>query len=50
MFNLLLNEPPSFFVIVYQLLGTRWRSLLRHCATSRKIAGSIPNGVIGIFH
>jgi hypothetical protein len=27
-----------------------WRSWLRHCATSRKVAGSIPNGVIGIFH
>jgi len=23
----------------------RWRSWLRHYATSRKIAGSIPNGV-----
>ena len=23
---------------------------LRHCATSRKVAGSIPNGVIVIFH
>jgi hypothetical protein len=23
---------------------------LRHCATSRKVAGSIPNGVIGILH
>jgi len=30
--------------------GTRWRSLLRHCTTSRKVAGSIPDGVIGIFH
>jgi hypothetical protein len=30
--------------------GTRWRSWLRHRATSRKIAGSIPEGVIGIFH
>ena len=30
--------------------GTRWRSWLRHCATSRKVAGSIPDGVIGIFH
>jgi len=29
---------------------TRWRSWLRHCATSRKVAGSIPDGVIGIFH
>ena len=28
---------------------TRWRSWLRHCAASRKVAGSIPDGVIGIF-
>ena len=25
---------------------TRWRSWLRHCATSRKVAVSIPNGGI----
>jgi hypothetical protein len=25
-------------------------SWLRHCTTSRKVAGSIPNGFIGIFH
>ena len=33
-------------------LGARcwWRSWLRHCATSRKVAGSIPDGVIIIFH
>jgi hypothetical protein len=30
--------------------ATRWRSWLRHCATCRKVAGSIPDGVIGIFH
>ena len=30
--------------------GTRWRSWLRHCATSRKVTGSIPNGFSGIFH
>jgi len=30
--------------------GTWWRSWLRHCATSRKVAGSIPDGVTGIFH
>jgi hypothetical protein len=23
---------------------------LKYCATSRKVAGSIPDGVIGIFH
>jgi hypothetical protein len=28
---------------------TRWRSWLRHCATSRKVADSILEGVIGIF-
>ena len=30
--------------------GTRWRRWFRHCATSRKVAGSIPDGVIRIFH
>jgi len=30
--------------------GTRWRSWLRHCARSRKVACSIPDGVIGVFH
>jgi hypothetical protein len=29
------------------LLVAQW---WRHCATNRKVAGSIPNGVIGIFH
>jgi len=29
---------------------TRWRSWFRHFATSRKLAGSIPDGVIEIFH
>jgi hypothetical protein len=28
----------------------RGRSWLRHCATNRKVAGSIPDGVTGIFH
>jgi hypothetical protein len=27
-----------------------WCSWLRHCATSWKVGGSIPDGVIGIFH
>jgi len=26
------------------------RSCLRHCATNGKVAGLIPDGVIGIFH
>jgi hypothetical protein len=31
-------------------VGTRWRSWLRHCATSRKVTGSIPSGVNEILH
>ena len=27
-----------------------WRSWLRHCATGRKVAGSIPDGLIGILY
>jgi hypothetical protein len=30
--------------------GTLRRSWLRHCATSRKVAGWIPDGVTAIFH
>jgi len=26
-----------------------WRSWLRHCTTGRKVAGSVPDGVFGIF-
>jgi hypothetical protein len=41
------------FEIVHALTDllsrTRWRSWLRHCATSRKVAGPIPHGVTGIF-
>ena len=33
-----------------EVWAARWRSLLRHCAKSQKVAGSIPVGVIGIFH
>jgi len=40
------------YIYIYIYIGTRcwWRSWLRHRATSRKVAGSIPDGVIGIFH
>ena len=43
------------FLLVFQLYpliigGTLWRSWLRHYATSPKVAGSIPDGVTGIFH
>jgi hypothetical protein len=39
-----------------QLVGLHYRmghsvaQWLRHCATNRKVAGSIPDGVIGILH
>ena len=29
--------------------GKRWRSWLKHCTTSRRVAGSVPDGVIGFF-
>jgi hypothetical protein len=37
-------------VIISWKRGTRWHNCLRHCAMSPKVAGSIPDGVIGIFH
>ena len=29
---------------------TRWRSWWTHCATGRKVASSVPIGVVGVFH
>ena len=48
---------PAFFLVclmyifqLYKFTGrTRWRSWLRHCGTSREVAGSIHDGVTGIF-
>ena len=34
----------------YIRIYTQWRSWLRHCGTSRKVAGSFPDGIIGNFH
>ena len=31
-------------------LGTAVAQWLRRCATNRKVAGSFPDGVTGIFH
>jgi hypothetical protein len=36
------------FVLIY--VGHAVEQWLRHCATKRKAAGSIPDGVIGMFH
>jgi hypothetical protein len=37
------------FLIYLIYIGMQWPSWLRHCTTSRNM-GSIPDGVIGIFH
>ena len=39
----------GFVMYLMTLWGTRWRSWLRHRATSRKVTGSIHVGVTGIF-
>ena len=36
-------------ILLLHVPNIRWRSWLRHCATSRGVAGSIPDSV-GIFH
>ena len=36
-----------FYLFVWGTAIAQW---LRYCATNRKVAGSIPDGVIGIFH
>jgi hypothetical protein len=42
----------SYFILYWYLIvwGTRRCSWLKHCAINLKVAGSIPDGVIGIFH
>ena len=37
-------------IIIHMLVGTAVEQWLRCCATNRKVAGSIPAGVTGIFH
>ena len=49
-FDLLNAKVRKHFREILYLWGTRWRSRSRHCATSREVAGSIPDSVIGIFH
>ena len=44
-------QPKGILVSILLLTGgKRWRSWLRHCAASRKVADSIPDGATGIFH
>ena len=37
----------SLYIYMWGTAVAQW---LRRCATNRKVAGSIPDGVIGIFH
>ena len=53
------NYTPNFKILFFHCFGSNdftsatvfrrgkcWRSSMRHCATSRKVTGSIPDGVI----
>ena len=35
---------------IHSIVGTAVAQWLRRCATNRKVTGSIPDGVIGIFY
>jgi hypothetical protein len=39
----------NFVLFLSLIWSALWHSCFRHCATSRQVAGSIPNGVIGFF-
>ena len=41
---------PSHFILTFLYEGTAVAQWLRCCATNQNVAGSIPAGVIGIFH
>ena len=41
---------PQIHICTNHAMGTAVAQWLRCCATNRKVAGSIPDGVIGIFH
>jgi hypothetical protein len=45
-----LYPPENIPGIYFYLQGYVVAQLVEHCATSRKVAGSIPDGVTGIFH
>jgi len=46
------RDTPCFVNLLKHVwcLGTAVAQWLRCCATNRKVVGSIPDGVIGIFH
>ena len=46
----LLNFNINFNNYCHKFWGTGVAQWLRCCATNRKVAGSIPDGIIGVFH
>jgi len=50
-YSLLIKNSPYFILSTLLLkMGTAVAQWLRCCSTNWKVAGSIPDGVIGIFH
>ena len=52
-YSLWYNAPtmlPAEYTVTEYIGGTAVAQWLRCCATNRKVGGSIPDGVIGIFH
>ena len=47
--NLISEDCYISYILIHVKGSTRWYSWLRHYATSRKVTGSIPDGVTGIF-
>jgi hypothetical protein len=45
-----LTPNDNFLVLLLLHSGTAVEQWLKYCATNRKVACSIPDGVIGIFH
>jgi len=45
-----LSRVLAYSIMVIVIGGTAVAQWLRYCATNRKVAGSIPAGVIVIFH
>jgi hypothetical protein len=46
---IMVTELKIYFMFYYIQRVRRWRSWLRHCYTRGKVAGSIPDGVLGII-
>ena len=50
LFSIRFIDMTCFISCTNVLWGMLWRSWLRTCTTSRKVADSIPDGTIGILH